>query len=208
MGVSIHYRGKLQNLDTIYALIEEVRDIAEVMGWKYKCMDDDWQLLPSAHLESARDAGIRIVGSCGLKGIQFAPAPLCEYVWLYFNAKGILTSPFRVALDAEEGYPMQEHWLATKTQHAGVEPHIAIVKLLRYLKSKYILDLQVEDEGDYWDGGDPQKLQECFDTVDTGLRAVNQAVERANVSFEDSTEEVVRKIEEALRKNQSDPSGI
>ncbi len=207
MGVSIHYRGKLQNLDTIHALIEEVRDIAAVMGWKYKWMDDDWQQPPSAHLESAREAGIQIVGNCGLKGIQFAPSPHCEYVWLYFNAKGILTSPFRVALDAEEGYPMQEHWLATKTQNAGVEAHIAIVKLLRYLKSKYIPDLQVEDEGNYWDGNDAQKLQECFDTIDTGLQVVSQAVVRANVSFEDSTDEVVRKIEEALRKNENNSSG-
>lgn len=48
----------------------------------------------------------------------------------------------------------------TKTQSARIETHIWIVYLLRYLKNHYLPDLQVTDEGAYWDRNDPELLAE------------------------------------------------
>lgn len=203
MGVSIHYRGQLAAPDSIYQLIEEVSDIAQTMGWKYKCMNEDWSAPPSARLESSREPGIRITGNCALKGIHFQPHEHCEPVWLYFNAQGILTSPFQVALDAEEGYPMRKTWLFTKTQFGGIETHITVVKLLQYLKQKYLPDLEVEDESGYWYTGDIAELKKRFHMVEEGLSIVQRSISGAGLSPEDSVDEMIRKIEDAIRRDDS-----
>lgn len=203
MGVSIHYRGQLPTPDSIYQLIEEVSDIAQTMGWKYKRMNEDWSTPPSARLESSREPGIHIAGNCALKGIHFQLHERCEPVWLYFNAQGILTSPFRVALDAEEGYPMRKTWLFIKTQFGGIETHITVVKLLQYLKQKYLPDMEVEDESGYWHTGDIAELKKRFHMVEEGLSTVQQSISGAGLSPEDSADEMIRKIEDAIRRDDS-----
>jgi len=40
-----------------------------------------------------------------------------------------------------------------------VGTHLWIVGLLRYLKSKYLPDLEVNDEGGYWETGDIPELE-------------------------------------------------
>ncbi|MDX1940179.1 MAG: hypothetical protein SFU99_06475 [Saprospiraceae bacterium] len=203
MGVTIHYRGQLTERTAVYSIIEEVKDIAQTMGWQYHIMDESWATPPSAHLESGSEPGIQIVGECGLKGIQFKPHERCEPVWLYFNAHGMLTSPFRVALDAEEGYPIRMPWIATKTQFGGIETHITVVKLLQYLQQKYLPKLEVEDEGGYWDTGNVEELKECFDTIEEGLQQVQAAISGASIQPDDTVDEIVRKIEDAIRRDDS-----
>lgn len=201
MGVTIHYRGQLTNRDAVYSMIEEVIDIAQTMGWQYHCMDESWSNPPSAHLESGDEPGIHIVGDCGLKGIHFKPHERCEPVWLYFNAHGMLTSPFRVALDAEEGYPIRMPWISTKTQFGGIEIHITIVKILQYIKQKYLPNLEVEDEGGYWATGNVGELKKCFEAIEEGMQQVQQAT--AAINSNDTVDEIIQKIEDAIRRDDS-----
>jgi hypothetical protein len=42
MGVSIHYRGRLNDLGQLTGLCEELADIAVAMGWRSSRLDDDW----------------------------------------------------------------------------------------------------------------------------------------------------------------------
>lgn len=203
MGVSIHYRGQLADPNTIYQLIEEVSDIAKTMGWQYKSMNEDWDMPPSARLESGDEPGIRIIGNCALKGIHFQAHEHCEPVWLYFNVQGILTSPFQVALDAAEGYPVHKPWLFTKTQYGGIDIHITVIKLLQYLKQKYLPDLEVEDESGYWETGDITELERRFHKVEEGLAMVQRSITNAGISSEDSEDEIIRKIKDATRRDDS-----
>ena len=176
MGVSIHYRGRLDNSDQVYQLIEEIKDIAEINAWSYATLDQDWNKQPDARLESASGPGITIVGSCGLKGIHIQPDPKSEALWLYFNAEGVITTPFSVALSAAEGYPMNENWVSTKTQFAGVDIHITFINLLKYIKKKYVPDLEVKDEGRYWESENREVLQKEFDRLTDVMKAFKSAL--------------------------------
>lgn len=36
MGLSIYYSGRIKNAESLPLLVEEVKDISEIYGWKYK----------------------------------------------------------------------------------------------------------------------------------------------------------------------------
>ena len=80
--------------------------------------------------------------------------------------------------------------------------HITIIKLLKYLQKRYIPDLQVIDEGDYWESGDREKLKEKMAFLDEKMDRVAEAL--SSVDFADFSEytdsEMVSLIEQILRK--------
>lgn len=163
MGVTIHYQGKINDKKTIYKLIEEVEDIAQTESWPYQVLDEDWAVPPTAKLESTSGlAGIQIIGHTGLKGIRFQPHPECEYIWLFFNHAGLLTTPFRIALDAEENYPERKPWLSTKTGFSSMATHIKVINLFQYLKEKYISDLDLQDESGFWESKNRNHLEKFY----------------------------------------------
>ncbi len=45
-----------------------------------------------------------------------------------------------------------------KTQFGSLEGHVALVELLRFLKREFFPDLQVQDEGEYWESRDLKRL--------------------------------------------------
>ena len=48
MGVTIHYRGTLDDPERVRDLQREWADIAKSMGWDCHLMDDDWSMPPNA----------------------------------------------------------------------------------------------------------------------------------------------------------------
>jgi hypothetical protein len=52
----------------------------------------------------------------------------------------------------------------TKTQFAGQDCHQKIIGLLRAIESLF-RDLKVDDEGGFWDTGDPSILRGHFDSI-------------------------------------------
>ena len=42
MGITIHYKGKLEDKTQVPSLIDELQDIAEVMTWSWNTIDEDW----------------------------------------------------------------------------------------------------------------------------------------------------------------------
>ena len=69
MGVSIHYRGRLDETGLLLSLCDEVGDIANSMGWRATTLDNDWSTPPDATLKN----GGKVEGHLGLKGIQITP---------------------------------------------------------------------------------------------------------------------------------------
>ncbi|MFN3694811.1 MAG: hypothetical protein ACK4UV_07365, partial [Ignavibacterium sp.] len=67
MGITIHYKGKLNNLEQIYSVIDELKDISEIMSWKYSILDNDWNSQLTAQLLQTDD-GVKITGHLPLKG--------------------------------------------------------------------------------------------------------------------------------------------
>ena len=198
MGLSIHYRGSLTDKRAIYQLMDEVEDIARAMKWKYVILDEDWSQRPTANLDQADGGGIGIVGKLALKGISFRVHPECEWVYLFFNASCVVSSPVQVAMSASEGYPAHAQWQSVKTQFAGPDAHVAIIRLFRYLKGKYLHDLEVTDEGEYWETGDYEKLKSQIEKLGLAIEMVGMALEDLDKGSDE--QDIVERIEQVLKE--------
>ncbi len=131
MGITIHYQGKLNTPDLIDSFCEEVEDIAKSMEWEYTAIDE----------QKERSANL-------LKGLFIKPHKNSELLQLIVDLDGNLRNGFWVdhMKNDDEGSYMNH----IKTQFAPIGIHIAVIKLLKYLQQKYISNLDVYDEGDYW----------------------------------------------------------
>lgn len=158
MGVSIHYRGKLDCPDRLPGLCEKLMGIATSMEWEYRVLDEDWSVPANAVLEHNGETA-EIKGYLGLKGIQLKPPGESESLDFFFNAKGHLLSPMNVILIQEGVLAADDAWVSLKTQFLGPEMHVMLIGLLKYIKEHHLPGLEVNDEGEYWETGDYLKLE-------------------------------------------------
>ena len=183
MGLTIHYSGKLRSPDLLSSLIHEAADISTSMKWPYEI------------IEKSPDIPV--------EGILISPEG-SEPLWLTFHEDGFMCNPmlYEYVLKVEgKGIPADaEQWLFTKTQYAGVDAHIAMIKLLRYLKEQYFEKLEVHDESGYWETNNEEKCREIFDRYDSLMNAVGEALDEMEVDPSDSQEVVIAKIEKLLEE--------
>ncbi len=158
MGVSIHYRGRLESPDRLPELRENLMGIASNMGWEYRLLDEDWSVPANAVLEHNGETA-EIGGCLGLKGIQLKPPGESETLDFFFNAKGHLLSPMNVILIQEGVLEPDDAWISVKTQFLTPEMHVMIIGLLKYIREHHLPGLEVDDEGEYWETGDYRKLE-------------------------------------------------
>lgn len=145
MGLSIHYSGNIAELEKLDQLIEEVTAICKELDWSMQTFDDD-----------------------AIKGISFSPTD-CDPVFLTFNSEGRLLSPINILVkDIYDGGSIDRELMfttSTKTQFAGIDAHIALIKLLKYISKKYLKDFKLMDEGDYWETGDEKAISKAIRKV-------------------------------------------
>ncbi|MDZ7723542.1 MAG: hypothetical protein U5R06_12250 [candidate division KSB1 bacterium] len=175
MGITIHFSGILKNTDLITELVDELSDIADIMDWPYQILDEDWSKPCTAEIA---DGGI--TGHLPLKGISIQLHPASESLTLFFDPQGRLTSPITLISIKQGELNDKEVYNFVKTQFAPPDLHISIVKLLRFLKKKYIPDLQVIDEGEYWETGDRDRLIEKMQFLQNKLDQLQQTVSTIN----------------------------
>jgi hypothetical protein len=154
MGLSFHYNGRFKPGASLPAMIEEVKDLAEIYQWQYHIYEESFPAAGS--------------GKSGynqkMYGISFTP-PGCETVWLCFLSNGKMSSPVHLQFYGKrKDREAQEYLyaLSVKTQPAGMEIHIILIHLLKYLAGKYFQDFTIDDEGRYWETGDPAILEDNF----------------------------------------------
>jgi len=196
MGLSVHYRGSLTDKKQIHNFIHELEDIAKSVNWEYRILDEDWSRPPDARLAHNSAGQAVIEGELGLKGIILSMHKDCESLNLCFKASGELASPLQIALSADEDYLGQPEWVSVKTQFAGPDVHVALVKLLRYLKGKYLHDLEVDDESGYWDTGDYNAIVKNISLINRAIDAISNQLENSDAETED---DIIAQIEKALR---------
>ena len=143
MGVTIHFEGKLKNERNLTSVVRAAEAFARARGWEVQHI---------SHME-ARLARVRdgqdwdYVGPTS--GVQVLPHERCD--------------PLRLEFDKD--LYIQEY---TKTQFAGSQVHIDVVKLLHEL-APHFESLQVEDEGEYWETGDPAVVTEHINACNRAL---------------------------------------
>ena len=180
MGLSIHYSGYIQKRELLNALIEEVQDICETLEWHTHIFDDD-----------------------EIKGISFAPEG-SESVFLTFNHEGRTLSPLNILnkeIYDDIRIPKETIFTtSTKTQYAGAEAHIAIIKLLKHLSKKYLKDFTLNDEGNYWETGDEKILRQQFSRYEAGMDLFCEALKDLPTNPGETAESLVDRLERLLRE--------
>ena len=182
MGLSIHYSGTIKDMALIDELIAEVTDICQGLNWSYQIIQE-----PNADK---------------INGICFSPEE-CEPIFLTFLPDGRMCSPVNLmcrdiyeknGLDAEQIYTT-----STKTQFAGADAHMAIIRLLRYLKQKYFSVFELNDEGDYWETMDEKVLLSQFAKYDFLLNAVADALSEMKAVPGETPLSLADRIEKMLK---------
>jgi len=172
MGVTIHYRGRLRRKEDIQALTNEVEDLCKSAQWKYKLWDG---------MDPAKP----------LQGISFQTHPESESVWMTFDKAGVLHNFFSIdgtiEYRDEEGYP----YCFTKTQFAGVEAHIVVCKLLRFIGEKYFEDWKVNDEGLYYGTGDGTYLKQVITFLGDAINHLSESLESITTKEGNSLEQYI-----------------
>lgn len=200
MGVSIHYRGRVADTQNIKTICDELAAIADKMNWHYTRLDEDWTQSADASIE-VTEQGSQITGHLPLKGIVLTLNPKCETLGFLFDSNGNLCDPISMVNISEGTLKPEDVWISVKTQYAGPETHIGVIGLLKYLKKLYIPDLEVQDEGGYWETGNFKILKEKMDFVGEKIAAVSAELSRVAkghvASF--SADEIASIIEALLR---------
>jgi hypothetical protein len=136
MGVTIHYEGQLTSEAAYQDLVGVVSSIARAKGWSTAPIASS-----EVTLRRVRD----------------------EKDWDYTGpVKGIVVflhedcDPVRLEFDRD--LYLQEF---TKTQFAGVQVHIEVLKLLKAIEP-FFRNLNVEDEGEWWEAEDILILRAHF----------------------------------------------
>jgi hypothetical protein len=174
MGLTFHYSGRIRQYEKIDEMVYEVEDICKSLGWKYSVIDDD-----------------------KLKGIVLSPEG-SEPLSLTFVPNGRLCSIISVVVN-EPNDPFY-YTAFTKTQFAGPDTHIALLKLLRYLRDKYFSEIEVNDEGLYWGTWDKIILLEQFAKYNYALDAVAAAISGMKAEPGESPQSLADRIEKTLKK--------
>lgn len=198
MGITIYYRGSIEDLSLIDPIQRVMVEFCQSMNWKYHLWNEDLSKPFNAKLVHI-DKGAEIKGHIPLRGISIDSDPNNETLNLLFNPEGRLSSFLQEILLHDGTLTKDQDWVFVKTQFGTVDAHIAIVKLLQYLKQSYIPNLEVKDEGEYWETGDTEHLMGKRAFLFGKMAQVEKALSSIQFDHEPTREELIQKIDEVIR---------
>jgi hypothetical protein len=153
MSTTVHYFGKIKNAEAVREMQEEFREIAQVSGWSHEMVDHVF----TQSVESA-------AGRLSLRGIRLTLNKTTSPLQLTFDKDGYLSHIYYEKMPAEKGATPATrqvlHQVHTSTSIRANDPgtHISVVKLLDYLKKRYVSNLEVIDNTGYWYSRDEAAL--------------------------------------------------
>jgi hypothetical protein len=120
-----------------------------------------------------------------VRGVILNLAPGQDSTSLLISPEGWLIGLIEIE-DAEERRLEEPPWVFTKTQFGPVEGHVALVEMFAALKREFMPDLEVSDEGGYWETRDFAELTRrhtfiagAFDALKEGLQQFGLSPEAA-----------------------------
>ncbi len=167
MGLSIHYSGAFKQSESLQAMIEEVKNVAEVYKWTYHVFEETFKREEIGKEEYGED----------LYGICFTPTN-CETVFFTFLSNGRMSSVVNLqAFRGDKENAEYVYEVFTKTQYAGVEMHKLLIHLFKHLSQKYFTNFTLIDEGQYWETGDEKLLAEIFERYTDMIESFSSSLE-------------------------------
>jgi len=200
MGLSIHYQGEIKRYDLIEELVFEAEDICKSLNWKYHTWMKTSNVNDDAHLNNPDF--INYIHE-DLKGISIMPDE-CEPVELVFFPSGKLCSPIKLKFNDAATNDLMVEYVSTKTQYAGIDTHLAVLKLLQYFKDKYFSFFELSDEGMYWETKDEEILKTQFAKYNFIVHSVRNALKDFKALPGETPESLADRLEELLKKKFGD----
>ena len=189
MGITIHYQGKIAELERIEEFEDRVIDMALEIGATVRI----WRT------SSDHDVS-RIV-----RGLILNVSPGQETMSLLISPEGWLTPLFEIEA-AENGALSEPPYCFVKTQFGSIEGHVAVVELLTFLKQEFFPDLWVSDEGGYWEDRNIESLVEKFSFLQAAIETLSEGLRNTTLSAEaaEDPEIVAKRVERiAMQVHQS-----
>ncbi len=196
MGLTLHYFGKLTSYSRLPELIDEVADICESAGWEYRIIDTVLEGVPEDYLKLLDDDAT----AYRAHGISFRVHEKAESTMLCFGPDGRTLSPmalFRPDL-TDWSDDMLAHYSFTKTQLAGADGHVVLCRILKYLFGKYFAEVEVNDEGEYYNSEDRALLDRQFGAYGEAYAKVSNALAGAKLEKATTIPELMAMLREAL----------
>jgi hypothetical protein len=132
-----------------------------------------------------------------VKGIIIQPHEKSESLQLISDQQGTLRNVFAFEFAGDDLELTYMNFI--KTQFAPVEIHIAVIKLLKYIQQKYISNLDVYDECQYWQTGDEKILKRKIDFLNSVMDQLEDVLNTIEIEKGSSAESIADKIEEVLK---------
>ncbi|MEX2315711.1 MAG: hypothetical protein WD669_01075 [Pirellulales bacterium] len=185
MGVTIHYRGSLADLGRVEDFEDRVIDLALAVGGNVRL----WRSADKAD------------NSRMMRGLILDLAPGQDTTSLLVSPEGWFTSLFEIE-DAAKGRLSEPSWVFVKTQFGPIEGHVALVELLDAIKKEFAPNLEVEDEGNYWQNRDVHELRQKIEFLNHATDVFTAALEGDRLSSEarEDPEILATRIERIARK--------
>ena len=196
MGLSIHYHGQIKDYTLIEELTNEAEDICNSLDWKYHIWEKESNANDNAHVSDPDFINYAVED---LKGISISPNE-CEPVCLVFFPSGRLCSPFKLMYNNPATNDLMVETVSTKTQYAGMDTHLTVLKLLQYFKDKYFSVFELSDEGMYWETKDEDVLKKQFARYDFLVNSVRDALSDFKAEPGETPQSLADRLEELLKK--------
>ncbi len=167
MGVTIHYRGGITDLTQIEDFENRVLDLAISLGGTARI----WRSSDSTNPR-------RI-----MRGLIVNLAPGQESASLLISPEGWLTNLTEIE-EAERGGLAAPSWCCVKTQFGSVEGHVALIEMFRTLKENFLHNLDIRDEGEYWEKRDAALLANRMGLVNDTIQRLSAGLTGYGLSAE------------------------
>ncbi len=194
IGITIHYRGTLKDLTCVEDFEDRLLDLALDLGGQARI----WRSSPGVDPS-------RIV-----RGVILDQAPGQETTSLLISPEGWLIGLMEIE-DAECARLTDAPWCSVKTQFGPIDGHVALIEIFAALKREFFPDLEVMDEGDYWESRDIARLQQKFTFLQAAIEGLAEGLRRHGLSREAAedpeilTQRIVR-IAEKVKRSLERPS--
>jgi hypothetical protein len=197
MGLSIHYSGRFNQNAVLSDLITEVKEIAETFKWKFKIYQIEFPFKENEGQSYDKE----------IYGICFTP-PDCETVSICFLSNYRMSSIAHLKFYGHSENQSQNDFLyilSVKTQFAGTAIHKTIIELFRYLnKRNYFLEFNLTDDGEYWETGDENLLEQKFkfngDLIDNFSLAIETIPVIQGETYESYFDRILKMIDDNKKK--------
>lgn len=192
MGLTIHYKGKLKNVNDLKSLIEDVKDVAIAEKWDYFVFEDQFE----------NNSFSEIIDTENLYGIMITP-PQSEPFSMSFLSNGRMSSILNFNVMQLENDINEELLYAvfTKTQYSGYENHKKLILLLDFISKRYLEGFECKDDGYYWESRDEDLLKKTFEKYTNLIDGFTSSIEMIPINEGENLENYLLRLASITNKN-------